>query len=198
MAVWFRRQSLFLKMIDYLQPDFYRFNQDSLILSKWVIEHFSEAKNVLDIGTGCGVIGLEIAQKLELKKLCLLELQSDYRPFLEKNVAQFAPKGLEVELVFSAFSEWITKRKFDLIVCNPPYYLPHAGRPSLDQRRGLARSFLKDGWPSLIRFIQDRLSPEGRAFLVIKNERELLKQIEGTNFLKHDLGDVLILELANP
>lgn len=165
-------------MKDYLQPEFYRFNQDSLELVRWVKQQVSKANSILDLGAGSGVIGLELAQHFRPKRLTLLELQAEYAPYLETNVQRFLPPESRSHLAFTSFKEWKPEFLFDLIVCNPPYYLPHAGQLSPDPRRAMARSFIRDNWEELLSCIARSLSLGGRAFLVVKNEDNIIRVVK--------------------
>ena len=165
-------------MTDYDQPEFYRFNQDSLALVRFILKTDISPKSLLDIGAGCGVIGLELALKLKPLELTLLELQTEFQPYLEKNTSQFQDLETLVSIAISSIGSWVSNKKFDLIACNPPYYLPRHGKDSDDPRRDLCRSFKQDGWEVLVEKIFQCLDPHGRAFLVIKNDSVLMKSCE--------------------
>lgn len=163
-------------MNDYLQPGFYRFNSDSLELVKWILPQIKKCHSLLDLGAGCGIIGLELVQKIPTQQLVLLEGQEDFKPYLTHNLC-FLPSNTACELVFQKFSQWNPSKKFDLIVCNPPYYLPGRGESSTDPRRGMARSFIHDDWAELLGAIEKSLASDGRAYLVIKNRVEIVNEI---------------------
>lgn len=191
----------FLQMSDYKQPDFYRFNSDSLILVQWIIDRGLFGKSILDLGAGCGVIGIELAIHLKPIQLTSLELQNDFLPYLKMNSELLVP-GLNHRIFSCSFAEWKPDTKYDLIVSNPPYYLPDSGQPSSDVRRGIARTFSIDGWPSLLECIERSLSLEGKAFIVLKNEKKTLELIRRV-LLKSELqlkeeviSDLVVLELV--
>ena len=163
--------------IDYLQPDFYRFNEDSLKLVNFVATKIKEASKVIDVGSGCGVIGIEIAQKVSVDEVHFLELQPVFKDYLEQNIDLFIPH-LQSEIFISSLGVFKSETKYDLIVCNPPYYLPGAGQLGPNPHRNLCRSFLEEGWMELFEFISNHLTPEGMAAVVIKNNREILKHVE--------------------
>jgi tRNA1Val (adenine37-N6)-methyltransferase len=165
-------------MTDYLQPSFYRFNRDSLALVKFVQSHLQAAGTILDLGAGAGIIGIELARYYLPRLLTAVELQQDFLPPLRENVARFLPPQTLFELEHRSFGEWQPRQQWELIVCNPPYFLPGHGEPAQDVRRNLARSFERDGWPVLAKLIARCLSPEGRAFVVIKNLHNLRGQAE--------------------
>ena len=75
--------------MDYVQPDFYRFNEDSLKLVTRVESTLSKASHVLDVGAGCGIIGIELALRINIGELHLLEVQQDFLPFIETNLNSF-------------------------------------------------------------------------------------------------------------
>lgn len=163
-------------MNDYIQPDFYRFNRDSLELVRWIKSKLNNVSSILDLGAGCGIIGIELALVYRPARLDLVEVQEDFLTSLEQNI-----KRLSLETVYSlnilSFSEWSPSRTYDLIVCNPPYYLPGRGESSKDERRGMARSFRLDGWEALLAAIKRSLSVDGCAYLVLKDEKSILKEV---------------------
>lgn len=187
-------------MSDYLQPDFYRFNQDSLQLVNWIATKLQTASDILDLGAGSGVIGIELANRLRPQSLTMVELQPEFMPYLQSN-SQDQKKGhYDIGIVNSSFGEFKTAKTFDLIVSNPPYYLPGNGEASQDVRKGKARSFLVDGWPVLLRRIKELLTPAGHAYIVIKNDKALLthlrKEVRGLKLLEFVEKDLVILELT--
>jgi tRNA1Val (adenine37-N6)-methyltransferase len=163
-------------MTDYSQPDFYRFNQDSLELVKRVKHNVDKCESILDLGAGCGVIGLELARFYLPHTLALVELQQDYEPLLQHNLSFLMP-GTECSVHIKSFAQWRPTKKYEIIVCNPPYFLPGRGQKSKDPRRDLARSFHQDNWKELLCCIERSLTFEGKAFLVLKNEGLLLTEV---------------------
>lgn len=160
-------------MNDYSQPDFYRFSEDSLKLVKFVIRSVSEAHHILDMGAGSGIIGIELANHFHCP-VTLLEMQDDYKPHLEKNIQeQLQSSG---EIILSSFGEWVPDKRYDLIVANPPYYLPGHGEPNSDERKNRARAFVTDDWKVFLDKIN--LAMDGRAFLVIRNDPKIRQLIE--------------------
>lgn len=162
---------------DYSQPDFYRFNQDSLELVKWIINHVASAESILDLGAGSGIIGMELAQKFKPKKLTLVEVQREYEVHLQKNAERFVPVETQTSIVIESFSQFSPSTKFDLIVCNPPYYLPGRGEVSPDPARAIARSFIVDRWEILLKKVSEVMSEKGKCFFVLKKDEWLERYI---------------------
>lgn len=167
-------------MSDYHQPDFYRFNQDSLALVEHIKTQIAATPSILDLGAGCGIIGIELGRYFLPPNVTFLELQSEYRPFLTKNIEQFLPAEVMPEVYFDSFSTWEPQKRWELIVCNPPYFLPGHGRPSKDSCRALARSFSVSGWKVLSKLIVKCLTPAGNAFVVIKDDPLIYSSMESS------------------
>lgn len=186
---------------DYLQPDFYRFNEDSLKLVNFVSSQIKKTGRVIDIGSGCGVIGIELAQKITLDEIHFLELQPIFKDYLEMNIDLFIPKS-KSEVIISSLGVFKSDLKYDLIVSNPPYYLPGAGQLGPNPHRNLCRSFLEEGWVELLQFIADHLAPLGISVVVIKNDRQILKHVEAfakqfpLKMQKTDDGEICFLQFS--
>lgn len=187
-------------MDDYSQPDFYRFNSDSLILVDFIVKKMNSAHSILDMGAGSGIIGIELARKLNAKHLTLLELQKDFEIHLQRN-SEFYLKDVRVDIVLSSFKDFNSRDRFNLIVSNPPYYLPGRGELPQDSRRAKARSFLEDSWPILLQQMSEYLATNGQGFIVLKQDQKLLNEIvvqarvTGLDVKSYLLNDLMILEL---
>jgi len=80
---------------DYESPDFYAFSADSILLAKTGIADILTTKisgNVLDLGAGCGVVGIEFlnfSPKKQSWNLSCCEMQTDFRPYLLGNLRKY-------------------------------------------------------------------------------------------------------------
>lgn len=166
-------------MNEYAQPDFYRFSEDSLRLVNHVLQRVDRAVRVLDLGAGCGIIGIELAKILSPESLTLVEAQHEFIPFLESNTSSFIKSTTRVSILQKSFSGWNPTTSYDLIVCNPPYFFPGHGIESPDKRKQVCRTFVLDSWDLLLRLTWKCLAPGGRAYFVIRNDDRLLKMVKG-------------------
>lgn len=163
-------------MSEYAQPDFYKFNEDSLRLVRFIKARTEKVVSILDLGAGSGVIGIELSRHLQPKTLTLLEIQQEFIPYLEQNKS-FVPGPTEVQILNQSFAQFKPSESYDLVVCNPPYFLPGHGERPKDPQREIARSFVREDWRNLLECIHRSLQSEGRAWLVVKNDQRILNLI---------------------
>lgn len=180
-------------MSDYRQPAFYRFSEDSIRLAKHVGSKISKAHHVLDLGAGSGVIGIEVANALEADVLTLVDVQPEWKEIQEENLRHFLKSG-SGEIIVSSFKDWIPQKKYDVVVCNPPYYLPGHGQKNQDPKKEIARSFVINGWDELLLAIERSLSENGQAYLVVKNDKRILEKLQ--HFRIEPQGDVAIVSFT--
>lgn len=168
--------------ISYSQPEEYHFSLDSILaaeniahdLDTWVKD--LEQIKALDICAGCGVLGFEVLfHRPELSWIDFIEIQNEYEKHFQTNkklissVIASANRHLELHLqnYESACSiEW--REKYDLIVCNPPYFHLDQGRVPPNTVRRRSRFFSDSDFPSLIKTMSYTLKKNGRAYLLLR------------------------------
>lgn len=125
----------------------YRFNVDSLILADFALVQTREPPSaVLDLGAGCGVVGLLLARRWPSCRVLLIELQPGLAALAEQNIRlnnlQSRVESQCVDLRDRGRWErrWRTLgRGRRLIVSNPPYFKVGEGRPSPNDELAQAR-----------------------------------------------------------
>lgn len=190
------------------QPKFYHFTEDSIKLASFAATSIQrkicenqDPLNCLDIGAGCGVIGLEfflkIAEDKLINKMTFLEVEEEFRTHLKKNIveAQKEKKSkTDFNICFSSMGEFKKQHeKFDIILSNPPYYFKGSGKTGKDEKRQKCRFFEVDDLDIFCKLIAMKLAPSGSAFFIGPFE---IKKIE-KEFLKYGLNIHLICEI-NP
>ena len=187
-------------MTDYLQPDFYRFNSDSLDLLNFLRSMDLSPQSILDLGAGCGILGIELARHFRPGFLAMVEMQPEFLSIIETNIETFLPKSVKAQTFITPMSKWNYDLQFDLVVCNPPYYLVSSGQASPDPRRSKCRTFEEDGWKGLISCIERSLLPVGKCFIVIKDDPLIMKEFERQEsrliHQLHKLKGIIIIELT--
>ncbi len=96
----------------------YSYNSDSLFLYDF-ISRFNPKDDLLDVGVGCGIVGLLVARDFKKVKLSGVEKQEIFIKYAKKNALE---NEIEYKLFESNFLELDTQNKYDFIVSNPPFY----------------------------------------------------------------------------
>ncbi len=100
----------------------YRYNSDTLLLYDF-ISSFHPKGTLIDIGCGCGILGLLLKRDFPSLHVHLLDIQEHNCTLSLENAKQ---NNLAIEsLTCKDFLTAIFAEKFDFIVSNPPFY--HAG-----------------------------------------------------------------------
>jgi tRNA1Val (adenine37-N6)-methyltransferase len=170
-------------MIDYVQPDFYRFTTDSIWLSDVVASHFKTSHhkiNLLDLCSGSGVVGLEIFQKMRnISLLHFVEIQKEFKPYFEKNHELFVKdNSVSVNFFLSDIINYETDQRYDLIVCNPPYFKKGSGKIPKDPQREICRFSEESFEEKLVSKAKSLLAPGGRFYFLTQNNYAEMEFIE--------------------
>lgn len=105
-------------MILYQPESGYCYNSDSLFLYDFITK-FTPKGRVLDVGAGCGIVGLLVARDNVELTLHAVEKQELYAEYVKKNAAV---NEIECQTYVSDFLEFQTDEKYDFILSNPPFY----------------------------------------------------------------------------
>ena len=108
---------------------------------------------VLDLGCGCGVIGLILAHRWPELQLTGLELQPALARLTRENIAAntFAERFEVVEADLCRINDHIRPETFDLVVSNPPYRRTGSGRINPQDESAIARHELTADMNAVIR-----------------------------------------------
>ena len=96
----------------------YCYNSDSLFLYNF-IARLNPKGDMLDVGAGCGIVGLLVARDFPKVRLEAVEKQAEFVAYAKKNAQK---NGIDYMIYHQDFLEMDTSRKYDYIVSNPPFY----------------------------------------------------------------------------
>jgi len=156
-------------------------NTDGILLGAWA--NVGNAKKVLDIGTGTGLIALMLAQRTDLliskPNVSALEIDLNAYQQAKYNVEQ-SPWSSRLQLIHHDFLTWQQEQKiqsesFELLVANPPYF--EDSLLSDDQNKNLARHTKHMNFEQLL-FAADKLLTKGGEFNLILPPEQANKVIQ--------------------
>lgn len=136
---------------------------DAVLIATWT--GIENVRNILDVGCGCGVISLILAQRSEARVIGI----DIHGPSIEESKVNAASSPFDgrLEFIHNSLSDYsrMTGPAFDLIVSNPPYF--SNSLPSPDSRRNLARHSETLSPKAFLEQALHLLLPEGRIALVL-------------------------------
>jgi tRNA1(Val) A37 N6-methylase TrmN6 len=171
-------------MHDYKQPDFYHFTQDSIDLVKHALE-FSEDidnLNIIDIGCGCGIVGLEFLKHYHGQaQLDLVEIQPEFYKVIEENI-NASEKSEQIQLIKESFVGYNPGKKYDLVVSNPPYYVTGTAKQTKSDLKKGCHFFTKEESLLFIEKIKELLADGGVGYFLGRRDQIFIQ-----NFIKEGL-----------
>ena len=157
-------------------PMVYKPSDDTFLMLKNI--KVRNGENVLDMGTGSGIIGIHSA------KLGANVTSADINPYAvelaEKNAGL---NNVKINVIQSNLFEKINN-KFDVIVFNPPY-LPTSKNERMDDEINSAWDGGEEGSQVVLEFLKNfrkYLKKNGRCYLLVSSlNKKALKRIEKLN-----------------
>ena len=107
---------------------------DGVLLGAWA--NVENAKHILDVGTGTGVIALQMAQRNSQAQIRAVEIDNTAAKRARANF-DLSPWAERLTVEQTAVQKFEPTEKFDLIVSNPPYFVDSLLPP--DAKRSTAR-----------------------------------------------------------
>lgn len=146
---------------------------DGVLLGAWT--QTAEARNILDIGTGTGLIALMLAQRTTAI-IDAIDIDADACLQAKEN-SQASPFSDRIHIHHQPLASFKKGKKetYDLIVSNPPYFVHSLKSP--EEKRNLARHTESLSLEELIGDSKEMLSPSGRICLILPSDQEeILRQ----------------------
>lgn len=94
---------------------------DSVLLGAWIRSGSADVRNILDVGAGMGLLSLLMAQRFPVANIRGVEIEHDAVSECRYNFVQ-SPWSGRLEIEEADFRTWESLQKFDIILCNPPYF----------------------------------------------------------------------------
>lgn len=146
---------------------------DSVLLGSWA--NVMRAKNILDIGTGSGVIALMMAQRTSQDtQIDAVEISTQDAGQALDNILQ-SPWPGKISIENISIQAFFPNRSYDMIIANPPYFNKSKEPP--DSRRRETRHTITLNYETLILSVQRLLKKDGKFNII-------LPYAEGNQFTK--------------
>ncbi len=137
---------------------------DGVLLGAWAT--VAHAPNILDIGTGTGVLALMAAQRNPTAQIVAVEIEKQAAEQAQYNIAR-SPWTARVQLQQTAIQDFISTEPFDAIISNPPYFEAAASTTIANEARQTARTTSQLSYTELLKAASNLLSDSGVFSLIL-------------------------------
>ena len=173
-----------MNISEYYQPDFYHFCENTIKLADEASKLLSSMKDfpdvrVLDLCSGCGVVGMEILARLSRPvRVDFLELQVEFNQYFKRNLSMFPKEYVSnMKLINGNFTDKNLlaemKGRYDLVVSNPPFYLSDKARLGTNEKKNICRFFIRGLPPQFWEFCFMALKDDGNCLVLTKDDVDL-------------------------
>ncbi|MDR2835069.1 MAG: methyltransferase [Bacteroidales bacterium] len=125
----------------------------------------NSANNILDIGTGTGLLALMLVQKSNVF-IDAIDINPTAYDLAKQNFNNSKWKN-KLSIFNESLQNFKPNKKYDLIVSNPPYFL--SGKPALDKNRAIARHATELSPEILAKNVDDLLKKTGKFIIIYPN-----------------------------
>lgn len=142
-------------------PNVFKFGTDAALLSTWV--DIESNQNILEIGTGSGVITLMMAQRNQTANYTGIDISDDAISLANMNLDSY-PIPSQIKFEHSSIQNFSTNTLFDHIVSNPPFFESSTKSPFelKNTTRHTDELSLKD----LLSYSLNLLTPNGKISII--------------------------------
>ena len=144
---------------------------DGVLLGAWV--NPENSFSILDIGTGTGIIALQMAQRTNAEIIDALEIDADA---FEQAVDNFEQSdwGDRLFCYHASLQEFVDEivDEYDFIISNPPFYTTTYKQGEISDKRILARHSESLTYSALLEAASKLLSKKGSCAFIIPFEEE--------------------------
>lgn len=144
----------------------FRYNTDSVLLYNFA-SNFNLKGEILEVGSGCGIIGILLKRDFPKINLTLLEILNENCKICELNCKE---NNILANIVNCDFATFKNEKKFDFIVSNPPFY-----RKNITKSKNKFLDYAKNSenlpLETFIKVANSLLKPQGELIFCYKAEK---------------------------
>lgn len=142
---------------------------DGVLLGAWA--DVESDTQILDLGTGSGIVALMTAQRNDKARIVALDIDSDAVAVARTN-ADNTPWRDRITTICADVAEYNTDTKYDHIISNPPYFTESTHSPTL--KRDMARSVSSLPFEVLVSSAERLLRRGGRLTVILPTDSAAL------------------------
>ena len=146
---------------------------DGVLLGAWA--DVAEDANILDVGTGSGIIAIMAAQRNASAHVTALDIDADAVVQAQSNI-DTTTRNNRIEVKHIDIKEFGSDVKFDHIISNPPYFIENTHSPN--PQRNAARSVESLPFRELVSSAERLLKVGGKLSVVLPTESASLFRYE--------------------
>lgn len=139
-----------------------KINTDGVLLAAFA--ESEKPNQVLDIGTGTGVMALMMAQRFPLAKVHAVEIDQSAAATAGKNFAASSFKD-RLTVSHTAIEQYQTAERFELIISNPPFFVNDL--KNTEEKKGIARHASADFFNDLLKKVNLLLTEKGSFWVIL-------------------------------
>lgn len=149
----------------------FRFGVDAVLLADFV-----EAKRtdeILEMGTGTGIIPILLHAKKQPKSITALEIQTDMAEMARRSI-QYNHLSETIEVLNMDLKEAaakLGKARYDCVVTNPPYVKKEGGINNPEETKAIARFEIACTLSDVVNTAKELLKSGGKLFMVHRADR---------------------------
>lgn len=140
----------------------FRVGTDGVLLGAFC--DVSEAQNILEIGTGTGLISLMMAQRNLFAKILAIDINENAVKLASENFRN-SPFSENLKAKLIDFKNFENENLFDLVVCNPPFF-----EENNSEKDVLARQQVELNFRNLIEKSSEIITENGVLSIIVPSE----------------------------
>ena len=163
---------------------------DAVLLGAWT--PLKRPKTALDIGTGSGLLALMLAQRQSDLEIDAIEIDAKSALQAKENVER-SPFSDRIRVIHADFRQEVKNisKKYDLIICNPPYF-QNSFKPE-NKSRSTARHRTQLDITNLLEGVSQILSVTGLFTLILPMKDSMEFKREASRLQLHPVKQLTIV-----
>ncbi len=156
---------------------------DACLFGAWAADdvQIQTAKNILDIGSGTGLLSLMLAQQTAAH-ITAIEIEADAFQQTKANF-DLSPWKERLDVIHNSIQDYASNNNqnlFDCIITNPPFYEQDLNSP--DNAKNLASHSTALPWDELVKSVATLLQENGAWFVLVPTLRAYTMQKLALNY----------------